>query len=160
MFFISLPKASLDRHNVDIWIRGAVGNLRNEHFVSIIMPGLTKEPGCMHVETPGSSGAISEDTKLILLSSVDSVKVPHEHIVNMLCCRILGATIRKNYANLMELILLHDAAIQHAAEVATLRAGGVGANPLILQVNHWLDPNARVGTSWARINGAVLNLDL
>ena len=60
----------------------------------------------------------------------------------------------------MELILLHDAAIQHAAEVAALRAGGVRANPLILQVNHWLDPNARVGTSWARINGTVLNIDL
>ena len=65
---IALPESSLDWDYVDIRIRGTVGYLRNKHFVSIIMPGLTKEPGCVHVETPGSSGSISEDAKLVSLS--------------------------------------------------------------------------------------------
>ena len=30
--------------------------------------------------------ALNEVAKLVLLSSVDSVKVPHEHVVHMFCC--------------------------------------------------------------------------
>ena len=94
MIVISLPDSSLYWHNVDIRIGGAVGDFLNEHLVAIIMPWLTKEPGCVHVETPGSSCALYEGAKCILFTSVDSVKVPHEHGVNMLGCRILWTKIR------------------------------------------------------------------
>ena len=59
----------------------------------------------------------------------------------------------------MNKVLLHDAAIQHFAYVAALRAVGVGSKPLIFKIDYGLLPNARVGTSWARINRAVLKTE-
>ena len=61
---------------------------------------------------------------------------------------------------ILKKVLIHDAAIQHVAYVATLRAVGVGSKPLILEIDYGLLPNARVGTYWARINGAVLKFIL
>ena len=39
---------------------------------------------------------------------------------------------------------LHDAAVQHGADVATGGTVGVGPDPLVLQVYHGLDPDPGV----------------
>ena len=51
---------------------------------------------------------------------------------------------------------LQDAAVQHGADVAAGGAVRVGADPLVLQVYHGLDPDTRVGTLGARLDGTVL----
>ena len=53
---------------------------------------------------------------------------------------------------------LHDTSIQHAAQIAALRARGVRAIPLILKINHELFPDTRVRTLGARVNGTVLKI--
>ena len=95
----------------------------------------------MHVETPGSLVTGLELPGLgVLLPDVDSLEVLPEHLVHVLGGEVLD----------------EDAAVQHGADVAAGGAVGVGADPLVLQVDHGLDPDPGVGALGTGLYRTVL----
>merc|ERR1719250_270790 len=87
-----------------------VCNFIQEHPVALIVPVVvTKEPGSMHVQTPGCSGGIVPITKIILFPVINSLPVLHQHVKNM----FLGEVIQNNTS------------IKHCTEVAIVRIYGI-----------------------------------
>ena len=68
-----------------------------------------------------------------------------EHIIKVSC--VAGSAAGQH---------AHHAAVQHAAHVAALGARGVGAEPLVLEVDHGLLPHPGPGAVRARLYRAVL----
>ena len=65
-----------------------------EHPVALVVPVVvTKEPGGMHVQTPGCSGGIVPITKIILFPVINSLPVLHQHVKNMFLGEVIQ-TIR------------------------------------------------------------------
>ena len=68
----------------------------------------------------------------------------------------MGLNVRAALLSPLPLHNSHDAAVQHGADVAAGGAVWVGAVPLVLQVEHGLDPDPGVGALGAGGDGTVL----
>merc|ERR1711936_931552 len=69
-----------------------------------------------------------------------SFPVFHQHVKNM----FLGEVIQNHTS------------IKHCAKVAIVRIHGIWPDPLILEINHWLDPQAWVRALWTGLNRTIL----
>ena len=97
-----------------------------EHFISLIMPVISKEPSSMHVETPRSLISLDK-AEFILLSHIDSLEVLHQHAVHMLCSEILNSKGRgiKMFSTTENTYMTHPSNMLHTLP----HSGQLGLEP-------------------------------